>query len=73
MKGITSLGAFVAQARQHDDLFEIERPADPMLEIAALARATDGGPAVLFRNVIGHPGRSIISNIFGSRQRIARL
>lgn len=73
MKGITSLGAFVDQARRNGDLFEIDRPADPYLEIAAVARATDGGPAVLFKNVTGHPGRSIISNIFGSRQRIARL
>jgi 4-hydroxy-3-polyprenylbenzoate decarboxylase len=73
MRGITSLAGFVKQARQHHDLLEITRPADPYLEIAAVARATDGGPAVLFKNVTGHPGRSIISNIFGSRQRIARL
>ena len=73
MKGITHLGAFVEKARQDGDLLEIDRPADPYLEIASVARATDGGPAVLFRNVVGHPGRSVLTNVFGDRRRIARL
>lgn len=73
MRGITHLGAFVEQARRDGDLIEIDRPASPHLEIAAVARATDGGPAVLFRNVVGHPGRSVLSNVFGDRRRIARL
>mgnify|MGYP001162040740 CR=1 FL=1 len=73
MRGITHLGAFVEQARRDGDLLEIDRPADPYLEIAAVARATDGGPAVLFRNVSGHPGRSVLTNVFGDRRRIARL
>lgn len=73
MRGIINLGAFVEQARRDGDLLEIERPADPYLEIAAVARATDGGPAVLFRHVVGHPGRSVLTNVFGDRRRIARL
>lgn len=72
MRGITHLGAFIEQARRDGDLLEIERPADPYLEIASVARATDGGPAVLFNNVTGHPGRSVITNVFGDRRRIAR-
>lgn len=73
MQGITSLTAFVEQARRHDELLEIGRPADPYLEIAAVAHATDSGPAVLFNNVTGHPGRRVISNVFGSRESIARM
>ncbi len=73
MQGITHLGAFVEQARRDGDLLEIDRLADPYLEIAAVARATDGGPAVLFRNVAGHPGRTVLSNVFGNRDRIARM
>lgn len=73
MRGITHLGAFVEHARRDGDLLEITRPADPFLEVAAVARATDGGPAVLFHNVMGHPGRTILSNVFGSRRRIARM
>jgi UbiD family decarboxylase len=73
LKGITNLAALVDEARRHDDLLEIARPADPYLEIAAVARATDAGPVTLFNNVTGHPGRRVISNIFGSRARVARL
>ena len=73
MRGIPNLGAFVEQARRDGDLLEIDRPADPYLEVASVARATDGGPAVLFRNVTGHPGRTILTNVFGSRARIARM
>lgn len=73
MRGIVNLGAFVEQARRDGDLLEIDRPASPYLEIAAVARATDGGPAVLFRNVVGHPGRSVLTNVFGDRRRIARM
>ena len=71
MRGITNLGSYIEAARASGDLCEIERPADPFLEVAAVARATDGGPVVLFKNVKGHPGRSIVSNVFGSRERIA--
>jgi 4-hydroxy-3-polyprenylbenzoate decarboxylase len=73
LKGITNLSALIESARRHEELLDISRPADPYLEIAAVARATDGGPVTLFRNVKGHPGRAIVSNVFGSRDRIARL
>ncbi len=73
MRGLTHLGAFVEQARRAGDLLEIDRPADPFLEVAAVARATDGGPAVLFRNVTGYPDRTILTNVFGNRKRIARM
>jgi len=73
MRGIINLSAFLAQARQNDDLLQIDRPADPYLEIAAVARATDGGPAVVFDNIVGHPGHRIVTNIFADRRRIARL
>ncbi len=73
MRGITHLGAFIDQARRDGDLLEIDREADPYLEIASVARATDGGPAVLFKNVKGHPGRTVVTNVFGDRRRIARM
>jgi gallate decarboxylase subunit C len=73
MRGILNLGAFVEHARRDGDLLEVDRPADPFLEVAAVARATDGGPAVLFRNVVGYPGRTTLTNVFGNRARIARM
>ena len=73
MEGIVNLAALVDESRRHNDLLEISRRADPHLEIAAVARATDGGPVTMFNNVVGHPDRKIITNIFGNRNRIARL
>lgn len=72
MQGITSLSAALEEARVHDDLLRIERIADPHLEVAALARATDGGPVVLFEQIAGHPGRRIVCNLFSDRARVAR-
>jgi len=73
LRGITHLSAFVEEARRHEELVDIDRPVDPYLEMAAIARATDGGPVTLFSQVAGQPGRRVVSNLFGSRRRIARL
>lgn len=72
MKGLTSIGSLLERLERDDDLLTIEREADPVLEIPGLIRATDMGPVVVFRNVKGHPGRRVVSNIFGDRSRIAR-
>jgi len=73
MKGITDLGKYLEFAREAGDLLEIEREVDPYLEAASIIRATDGGPVVLFKNVKGYPGRTIVANIFGNRKRTARM
>lgn len=72
MQGITSLSAAVAEAQAHDDLLCITREANPHLEVAALARATDAGPVVVFENLRGQPGKRIVTNLFSDRTRIAR-
>lgn len=72
MKGLRDIASTIARLEAEGDLLAIDREADPSLELAAVARATDMGPVALFRNVKGYPGRRVISNIFGSRQRIAR-
>jgi len=43
-----------------------EREADPQLEIAALMKQTDGGPAVLFPHVKGH-GMPVIGNLLSCK------
>ena len=73
MEGITNLASLVDNARRHGDLIDISRPANPYLEIAAVARATDNGPVTVFSNITGYPGNKVVSNVFGSRKRIARL
>jgi len=72
VRGITSLTAAIEEAQVHDDLLRIEREADPNLQIAAIARATDAGPVVLFDRIAGHPNRRIVCNLFSDRKRVAR-
>lgn len=72
MQGIISVSAAVEEARVHQDLLRIEREADPYLEVAALARATDAGPVVLFDQLRGQAGQRIVTNLFSDRRRIAR-
>lgn len=72
MKGLTDIESTIQRLREEGDLLDIQREADPLLELAAVARATDMGPVALFHNVKGYPGRRVVSNIFGSRARVAR-
>ena len=71
MIGITSLTKLIEEAKKKDDLLVIEREANPYLEVAAVARATDVGPVILFKNISGHPNQQIVTNIFSSRERVA--
>ena len=73
MIGITSLTKLIQEAKKKDDLLVIEREANPYLEVAAVARATDVGPVILFKNISGHPNQQIVTNIFSSRERVAYL
>jgi gallate decarboxylase subunit C len=72
MKGLVDIGATLKRLEADGDLLAIDRESDPVLELPSVVRATDMGPVVLFRNVKGYPGRRVVSNIFGSRARIAK-
>ncbi len=61
------------------ELRRIKQPVSPYLEMAAIAdRAAKlrrdgkpwGGPALLFENVVGHPGARVLMNQFGSERRM---
>jgi 2,5-furandicarboxylate decarboxylase 1 len=57
-------------------LLEVERPVERSWEVAAvldrLERCGRFDP-VLFRSVLGHPGWSILGNLFADRQTVARF
>lgn len=72
MKGLTDIESTIARLEADGDLLYIDREADPIFEIPAVSRATDMGPVTIFKNVKGYPQRRVITNIFGSRERIAR-
>jgi 2,5-furandicarboxylate decarboxylase 1 len=56
-----------------NDLLKISQPFTPKHEMAALLREMPAnGPAVLFENVIGHPGARVVGNLVASRRRVAK-
>jgi len=55
------------------DLLTVPQAVSPRHEIAALLRAAPAdGPALLFENIIGHPGARVVGNVLANRRRTAR-
>ena len=61
------LRQWIAALDRAGELKRIQTEADPILEIAEItdrvsksrdAKGTRGGPALLFQNIKGHPGRN---------------
>ena len=63
---------FLAFLRARGDLATIEAPVSPALELTEISRRVlaEGGPALLFSHV-GEQGIPVLTNLFGSAQRIA--
>jgi UbiD family decarboxylase len=64
------LRAFLERLRRDDDLVEIAAPVDPNQEAAEIHRRViaAGGPALLFRNVVG-ADFPLVTNLFGTARR----
>ena len=70
---------WIAALDRAGELKKIRTQADPILEIAEItdrvsksrsARYGQGGPALLFQNIKGHPGSQLLINQFGSARRM---
>lgn len=75
----TDLRAWMARLDRAKELRRITAPVSPYLEMAEIADRTAkltregrpwGGPALLFENVVGHPGARVLMNQFGSEARM---
>jgi 4-hydroxy-3-polyprenylbenzoate decarboxylase len=73
----TDLRDWITQLEKSGELKRIKQEVDPYLEMAEIAdRAAKlklprpGGPALLFENVKGYPGASVLMNQFGSERRM---
>jgi 2,5-furandicarboxylate decarboxylase 1 len=64
----------VGSLREDNDLVEIAEEVSPRYEVGAIlgALGEEGGPAALFTNVAGFPGKPIAGNILGHRRRLAK-
>jgi 4-hydroxy-3-polyprenylbenzoate decarboxylase len=70
---------WIAALDRAGELKKIRMEVDPILEIAEItdrvsksqsAKYGQGGPALLFQNVKGHPGAQLLINQFGSARRM---
>ncbi len=56
-----------------DEVHAIEAPVDPILEMAAISKAFDNSKALVAENVAGYPNARLISNLWATKERCARL
>ncbi len=68
------LNKFLDSLKQDDDLVEIHEEINPRFEVGAVLKTLGekDGPAALFSNVAGFPGRRIAGNVVGHRRRLAK-
>jgi len=73
------LRQWIAALDRAGQLKRIQTEADPILEIAEItdrvsksrdAHGIQGGPALVFQNIKGHPGSQLLINQFGSDARM---
>ncbi len=68
------LRQWIAALDRAGELRRIQTEADPILEIAEItdrvSKSKNGGPALLFQNIKGHPGSQLLINQFGSEARM---
>jgi len=72
-KDITTVRGLIEYFKKEGELLTTQEEVDPICEVTGVAKAFDGGPAVLFENVKGYPGHRIFVNAFGNRSRLAKI
>ena len=68
------LRSYLNDLRKKGELLEVEEEVDLRYEITAVFKEVSGeqgGPAVLFKNVQGHPNKSVAGNLLASRKKMA--
>jgi 4-hydroxy-3-polyprenylbenzoate decarboxylase len=71
-----SLRDFIARLEASQRLVRVKEPVSPFLEMTEIQTRllAEGGPAVLFENVVGERGRydmPMLVNLFGTVERVA--
>jgi len=58
---------------QMGEVLTIEKEIDPIYEIAALTKAFDGGPVLIFNKIKGYPHWRAVTNLLSRKERIAKM
>ena len=71
--GYNDLREYLALLESKHLLKRITAPVDPVHELGAItARSLERkGPALLFENITGYPGKSLVTNIISTTQQLA--
>lgn len=73
-KGVSSsLRGTLDLIKDLGELLVTSAEVDPDLEMAGIQKLLDGGPAILFNNVKGYPGKRLVTNVLASRERVAKI
>lgn len=68
------LRSFLRQIKEEGDLLQIGEEVQHHFEVTAVLKEVlgeQGGPAVLFENVSGYPGKKVVGNLLASRRKLA--
>ena len=68
---LTSMRKVIEWAEKRGELLTVDKEIDPVYDLAGFIAAMDGGPVLLFNKIKGYPGCRAISNLVGTRQRLA--
>ncbi len=70
---ITSTRSALDSLKAEGEVLTIDKEVSPILEIAGIEKALEGGPALIFENIKGYPGVRDLGNLFATRERAAKM
>ena len=53
LNGFRDMRSYVALLEKEGELFRIQKEVDPIVQMCAISKKMDGGPAILYENVKG--------------------
>lgn len=72
-KDITSMRRVMEFLKERNEILTIKGEVDPICEVAAIQKALEGGPALLFENIKGYPGVRTAGNVLAREERVAAI
>ncbi|UCG65756.1 MAG: UbiD family decarboxylase [Deltaproteobacteria bacterium] len=72
-KNIMSVRSTIEFLKEQNEILTVKAEVDPIYEISGITKALDGGPALLFENIKSYPNARIVSNVFSTRERVAKI
>jgi len=72
-KDVTSLRGAIEYYKELGEILVTNVETDPELEVSGIQKHFDGGAAILFEKLKGYSNQRIVTNMYASRERIAKL